>query len=166
MPKARINFAPHAYMYSEARSGSEIDTNAYVALYSRKNKAGKKFDSHLQGVEPCPDSDVGRIQIDPMEFTSRENLCQVHLHPVDHEQMAISPNNMAFLLNLTLPIVSFTIALLFKHSDRSNRLAIFNVTFLNDDAFAAGQLQVALSSSELIRQTIITSSAYQHAKLN
>jgi hypothetical protein len=71
---------------------------------------------------------------------SKDNLCQVHLHPVDEEGkiMAVSPNNMAFLLNLTLPIVNFTIAMLFLRSDRQQRLAIFNVTFLNDEIFAAG----------------------------
>jgi len=52
--------------------------------------------------------------------------------------MAVSPNNMAFLLNLTLPIVNFTIAMLFLRSDRQQRMAIFNVTFLNDEIFAAG----------------------------
>lgn len=36
---------------------------------------------------------------------------EVHLHPADHNQMAISPNNGAFLLNLTLPVVNFYIAM-------------------------------------------------------
>ena len=53
---------------------------------------------------------------------------------------------MAFLLNLTLPVVNFTVVMLYQLKDRNHRLAMFNVTFLNDDAFAAGQLQVALSS--------------------
>jgi hypothetical protein len=46
--------------------------------------------------------------------------------------MAISPNNMAFLLNLALPVVNFTIVMLY-HRDRSPRLALFNVTFINDE---------------------------------
>ena len=32
---------------------------------------------------------------------------EVHLHPSDEEHMAVSPNNGAFLLNLTMPVVNF-----------------------------------------------------------
>lgn len=140
MAKARLNFAPHAFIYSHARIGQEHDTNVYVALYSRKSKLCRKQDSFLQGIEPCAENDIGRMQIDPTDFVCKETLCQVHLHPADEEGkiMAVSPNNMAFLLNLTLPVVNFTIVMLYQTRERSHRLAVFNVTFLNDDAFAAG----------------------------
>jgi len=32
---------------------------------------------------------------------------EVHLHLSDDQNMAVSPNNGAFLLNLTLPVVNF-----------------------------------------------------------
>jgi hypothetical protein len=36
---------------------------------------------------------------------------EIHLHPADDENTAISPNNGAFLLNLTMPVVHFHIAI-------------------------------------------------------
>jgi hypothetical protein len=54
--------------------------------------------------------------------------------------MAVSPNNMAFLLNLTLPIVSFTIAMLFMKPDKSQKLAIFSVTLINEDSLSMSSL--------------------------
>lgn len=36
---------------------------------------------------------------------------EVHLHPADHQNMAISPNNGAFLLNLGFPLVNFHIVM-------------------------------------------------------
>ena len=68
MAKARINFAPHALIFSDAKAGQEHNTNVYVALYSRK--IGRNQDSFLQGIEPCVESDAGRLQIDPPEFLS------------------------------------------------------------------------------------------------
>jgi hypothetical protein len=40
---------------------------------------------------------------------------EVHLHPADDENMAVSPNNGAFLLNLTVPIVHFYVAICTGH---------------------------------------------------
>ena len=52
--------------------------------------------------------------------------------------MAVSPNNGAFLLNLTLPVVNFTIVMMQSppRSMGSMKLSVFNVTFINDDTFA------------------------------
>ena len=36
---------------------------------------------------------------------------EVHLHPADEGNTAVSPNNGAFLLNLTMPIVNFYIVM-------------------------------------------------------
>lgn len=36
-------------------------------------------------------------------------MMEVHLHPADNTNMAISPNNGTFLLNLGFPIVNFHI---------------------------------------------------------
>lgn len=47
MPKVRINFAPHAYLYKNAKSGQEHDTNIYAALYSRNTETSGKFDCVL-----------------------------------------------------------------------------------------------------------------------
>ena len=36
---------------------------------------------------------------------------EIHLHPTDQGAMAISPNNFSFLLDMSQPIVSFTLVL-------------------------------------------------------
>jgi len=136
----------------------------YVALYS--HAGARRQDSYVQGISPCPDSDIGRLQIDPVDFLSKDCLSQVHLHPVDDSEtdMAISPNNMAFLVNLTLPVVCFTVAMLFQKNNRVQQLAIFNIMLLNDDLIANSQLSVAMNSNELIRQTIATSNDYERSQ--
>ena len=78
--------------------------------------------------------------------------------------MAVSPNNMAFLLNLCLPVVNFTAVIMHQKWDRSQRIALFHVTFVTDEAFASSQLQGALSSGELVRNTL-AGSGYVKAKL-
>ena len=73
------------------------------------------IDANLCGVEECCDSDIGRLAINPNEFLCPNTVMEVHLHPVDESaQMAVSPNNCAFLLNLTLPIVNFTVVMLYN----------------------------------------------------
>jgi len=64
------------------------------------------------------------------------------MHPVERDckDMAVSPNNMAFLLNLVLPVVNFTIVMLSQSWDKKQKLSIFNCTILNDEAFANNQL--------------------------
>jgi len=71
--------------------------------------------------------------LNPEDFGGKETLQFVHLHPVDNksDEMAVSPNNGAFLLNLTMPVVNFTLVLHY-----ANQLSIFNVTMNNDDQFA------------------------------
>ena len=41
------------------------------------------------------------------KFFDKNNQQEVHLHQADEHNTAISPNNGAFLLNLTMPIVTF-----------------------------------------------------------
>ena len=68
--------------------------------------------SSLRGIDECPNTDQGRISINSGNFFSKNNLMEVYLHPADKEgNMAISPNNGAFLLNLSFPVVNFYIAL-------------------------------------------------------
>lgn len=52
---------------------------------------------------------------------------EVHLHPTDDNHMAISPNNGAFLLNLTLPLVNFYIVMCTLKDNNSviNTLSVF-----------------------------------------
>lgn len=75
------------------------------------------YDPNLHGIEECSSTDSGRLSVNPYDFLSQNTLMEVHLHPVDNTgAMAVSPNNCAFLLNLTLPIVNFTIMML-HHND-------------------------------------------------
>ena len=82
------------------------------------------------------------MSINPEDLISQETLAEVHLHPAEGgQEMALSPNNQAFLLNLTFPVVNFTIIL---YQD-FKRLSIFNITISNSESFASGQLEIALS---------------------
>lgn len=66
MTKARINFAPHAFVYEDAKPGKNYDTNIYAAIYTRRTNECRKSDCFMAGLEPCPDSDPGKINIDPV----------------------------------------------------------------------------------------------------
>jgi hypothetical protein len=46
-----------------------------------------------------------------VNFFYKGNQQEVHLHPADEENTAISPNNGAFLLNLTMPLVNFHVVM-------------------------------------------------------
>ena len=81
-----------------------------------------------------------------MDFLCADTLMEVHLHPVDQSSsMAVSPNNCAFLLNLTLPIVNFSIVMLHWTEAGSAKLTVLNVTFLNEEALANCAILCALN---------------------
>ena len=63
--------------------------------------------------------------------------------------MAVSPNNGAFLLNLTLPVINFNIVMLQSPKQGNMKLSIFNVTFINDDTFGDLKLYQTLDSQVL-----------------
>lgn len=65
--------------------------------------------------------------------------------------MAVSPNNCAFLLNLTLPIVNCTIVMLHHNDQDFAKLSVMNVTFLNEEAMAECAIMCALNSEMLLQ---------------
>ena len=65
--------------------------------------------------------------------------------------MAVSPNNCAFLLNLTLPIVNFTVIMLHHSEQGIPKLSVMNVTFLNDETLAECSIISALNSEMLLQ---------------
>ena len=76
----------------------------------------------------------GRIAVNPSSFLSERTLNEIHLHPVEQTgSMAVSPNNFAFLLNLTLPVVNFWLVMLHPTEEGPIKLTVLNVTFLNDE---------------------------------
>jgi hypothetical protein len=103
MPRIRLNFAPHAYLWPQARFGQEIKINILSAIYTSQGK--EWIHSSLRGIDEC--NDFGRISINPGKFFYKGNSQEVHLHQSDDHNMAVSPNNGAFLLNLTMPVVNF-----------------------------------------------------------
>ena len=105
--KIRLNFAPHAYIWPNAKYGQEYKINVVSSIYSSHN--GEFVHSSLRGVDEC--NDFGRITINPGRFFSKNNWQEVHLHPADEVNTAISPNNGCFLLNLAMPIVNFYIVM-------------------------------------------------------
>ena len=80
---------------------------------------------------------------------------EVWLHSSDENNdpmapMAISPNNGAFLLNLAVPVVNFTIVLLQSPPPPGRmKLSIFNITFINDSDFADMKLYQTLDHKML-----------------
>ena len=80
---------------------------------------------------------------------------EVWLHSSDEHNdpmapMAISPNNGAFLLNLAVPIVNFSIVLLQSPSPPGRmKLSVFNITFINDSEFADLKFYQTLDSKML-----------------
>ena len=52
-------------------------------------------------------------------------MMELHIHPSDDHHMAISPNNGVIMLNLTLPVVNFYIAMSTINSHDKNHLSIF-----------------------------------------
>jgi hypothetical protein len=63
----------------------------------------------MRGIEEC--NDWGHISINPINLFSKNNLMEVHLHQADNDNMAISPNNGAFLINLGFPIINFDLVM-------------------------------------------------------
>ena len=115
-PYVRLNFAPHAYLYPDAKFGEEIKEDVVAAIYTVQGK--KIIDSELRGLQSC--QDFGRIHINPEKFFLKSNQQEVHIHLADHHSTAVSPNNGAFLLNLAMPLVNFHVALYeLKHKQLS-----------------------------------------------
>ena len=67
-------------------------------------------DPSIHGIEECAETDHGRLAVNPREFLCSKTISEIHLHPIE-DNMAVSPNNCAFLLNLTLPIVNFYVVM-------------------------------------------------------
>jgi len=83
----------------------------------------------LSGIEECK-TDAGKISINRSNFLNQGNFIEVHMHPTDQQgTMAISPNNAAFLLNMHMPIVSFTVVL--KAFQSRNKNGVFFVNIIN-----------------------------------
>ncbi len=78
-----------------------------AAIYTNNGK--EWIHSSYRGIDEC--NDFGRISINPMKFYTKSNFMEVHLHLSDDKNTAVSPNNGAFLLNLTLPVVNFHIVM-------------------------------------------------------
>ena len=127
-----------------------------MALYTQWGADGKRSNEpNLIGVEACNQHDEGRISVNPNKFISSKTVMEVWLHSSDEHNdpmapMAISPNNGAFLLNLAVPIVNFSIVLLQSPSPPGRmKLSVFNITFINDIEFADLKLYQTLDSKML-----------------
>ncbi|CDW76566.1 UNKNOWN [Stylonychia lemnae] len=116
--KIRLNFAPHAYIWQNARQGQETKINALTAIFT--SYKGKMIHSTFRGIDEC--KDFGRISINPSTFFKSGNSQEVHIHPSDDDNMAISPNNGTFLLNLGFPVVNFHVVL---YTLNDQQLSIF-----------------------------------------
>lgn len=119
---ARINVAPHAFLYPEMNGLEEIKENVLTCLYTTKGKNGNYNLPGFCGIEECYD-DWGRISLNRSHFLTSNNNQEVYLHPIEGDVMAISPNNGSFLINMSQPIVSFFLVL--KQYTNSSKTAVF-----------------------------------------
>eukprot|EP00347_Sterkiella_histriomuscorum_P005686 403355653 len=117
--RVRINFAPHAYIWPNAKYGQDSKINILSAIYTSYNN--EMIHSSFRGIDEC--EDFGRISINPGNFYSKINFQEVHLHPADNDNMAISPNNGTFLLNLGFPIINFHVVM--QTTSGEQQLSIF-----------------------------------------
>lgn len=74
--KVRINFAPHAYLWPNARFGLDIKTNIFACIYT--SHQDKMLHSSIRGIDEC--KDFGKISINSGSFFNKSNLMEVHLH--------------------------------------------------------------------------------------
>jgi hypothetical protein len=58
--------------------------------------------------------------------------------------MAISPNNGAFLLNMTMPIISFFVVL--RSLNDNGKIGVFQVNIITCDAHKSEHIQNLISS--------------------
>jgi hypothetical protein len=108
--QARINIAPHAYLYPNTDPSVEIKENVLTCIYTTKGKDADFQLSRFCGIEECYNEDGG-VKVNRSHFLTSNNIQEVYLHPADHQVMAISPNNGSFLLNMSAPLVSFILVL-------------------------------------------------------
>ena len=142
-------------MFDGCQVGDTRQVNIHAALYTQWSGGSMADlgDPSIHGVEECSESDHGRMVVNPREFLCEKTISEIHLHPIE-DNMAVSPNNCAFLLNLTLPIINFYVVMGHNTEQGLFKLTILNVTFLNEDALANCSILSALNS-EMLLQSIV-----------
>jgi hypothetical protein len=113
---------------------------------SSKGANSESKETHLSntwGLEPCQD-DWGRGCINQCNFLSKHNVMETHLHQSDQGATAISPNNGAFLLNMKMPIVSFSLVI--RDYTNSFKTGVFHVNIFNTDAHKSPHMQNLIGS--------------------
>ena len=141
-------------MFEGCQPGDTRQVKIHVAIYTESNRGSTMefCDSNQQGIEECCNTDAGRIAVNPQNFFCNQTLQEIHLHPVDDNSthMAVSPNNCAFLLNLTLPIVNCQFVMVHNTDSGLFKLTVLNVTFLNEESLANCAILCALNSEMLL----------------
>ena len=73
---------------------------------------------------------------------------EVHLHNSDQGAMAISPNNGAFLLNMSQPISSFTLVI--RSLQDTGKIGVFQVNIINREGHESESMQNLITSMQSI----------------
>lgn len=136
---ARINIAPHAFLYPRAQ-GQEIKENVLACIYTSKREQAADIESsqiyqlaNLQGANESV-NDWGRVPINRSNFLNNSNFMEVWLHPTDQGGMAISPNNGTFQLDMTTPVTSFVLVVYSVQGKK--RCGVFQINIITKDFFA------------------------------
>ena len=121
--------------------------------------------SSLRGIDDS--GEWGRMSVNYNNMFTRSCSMEVHLHPSDDHNMAISPNNGVMQLNLTLPVVNFFIAICTMNNNSKNHFSIFkyffpltihSVTIVNDDTLRISrELDSCLSTQKIFSHTPVRS---------
>mmetsp|Transcript_965 Transcript_965/g.974 ORF Transcript_965/g.974 Transcript_965/m.974 type:complete len:203 (+) Transcript_965:361-969(+) len=157
MTTVRLNFVPHAFLFPQVRQGEEIKCHIQTCLYASED--GNFVHSSLIGLEEC--EDLGHMYINNPNISSRVNQMEIHIHNAEDGTMAISPNNGAFLLNLTFPFVNFYALTLYQNGSQTH-IAVFNVTIVNDETMRiTRELDQALNLQKLFTNTPVKSQITQ-----
>ena len=136
---ARINIAPHAFLYPRAQA-QEIKENVLACVYT--SKRGQPADPESDQVYQLPSihganeslNDWGRLQINKSNYLHNSNFMEVWLHPTDQGGMAISPNNGTFQLDMSMPITSFLLVVYSVQGKK--RCGVFQINIITKDYFA------------------------------
>ena len=152
---ARINLAVHPYLYQDAELGQESKDSVLACLYT-STAAGEGThrltqQSPLIGLEECHE-DHGKMNINRANFLQQNNVVEVHLHPTKDGAIALSPNNCCFLVNMSVPIVTF--ACVHKqingNNGGSNQTTVFVINVMTRDSSKCTLFQDLITNLQAI----------------
>ena len=98
---------------------------------------------NLQGANESV-NDWGRMPMNRSNYLNNSNFMEVCIHPTDAGGIAISPNNGAFLLDMSQPVTSFVLVVYAVQGKK--KCGVFQVNIITRDFFACDSMTSLASS--------------------